>query len=305
MRRDGTIPNALWSRQPNLNPVVVEFPAAIPRLTLFRPTHPRRRHEFVACSGVTFAPRNPPPVPTSDLATFISATPEPVVSGQNVTYTVRVTNLGPSEAEDLVMTDPLPAGTTFVSCTTSHFVFGTCTGPAVGTNGTVTGRIGNLQPAPFEPGITFTIVARVNAAPGTAVQNTASASSFRSDPNTSNNSASVTTNVVAESFFNGVRAIAAGRSHTSSVRNDGTVWNWGTGSNGQLGNGNSGIGVRAVTPVQVNILENCTTWRMVMALCWPEVGATVWGWGTNPAGQLGDGTPLNALVRSRQLVSAT
>ena len=292
IRRDGTIQTRYGTGNLNLNPVVVGISGG-DREAYIIPTH---TSEIAPLSlnqvqGVTFALRNPPAPRMSDLFTTITSTPEPVVSGQDLTYNVHVRNLGPNEAENFVMTDVLPAGTTFVSCTSSH-IAATCTGPAVGTNGTVTGRISVLQPGqPFEFGIVFTIVVNVTAAPGSTLQNTASATSFRPDPNPSNNSATVISNVVAESFFNGVRTISAGRMHTSSVRNDGTVWNWGTGSEGQLGNGTSGIGVRAVTPVQANLLENCTDVAdgngFVLAL---KSDGTVWGWGTNPVGQLGDGT---------------
>ena len=239
---------------------------------------------------MTFALRNPPPPPSSDLAVTATASPNPVVSGQTITFNVSVTNLGPSVAEDLVMTDVLPAGTTFVSCTSNYINF-TCTGPAVGTNGTVTGRTATVQPAPGGSAIGFNIVANVTAAPGASLQNNASATSFRADPNPANNSASSSSTVVAESFFSAVRSIAAGRMHTSSVRNDGTVWNWGTGSNGQLGDGNSGIGVAVATPVQVAGLEDFTSVAdgngFVIAL---KADGTVWGWGINSSGQLGDGT---------------
>jgi len=55
--------------------------------------------------SVTFALRNPPPPPSSDLAVTVTASPNPVVSGQNMTFNVNVSNLGPSVAEDLVMTE--------------------------------------------------------------------------------------------------------------------------------------------------------------------------------------------------------
>ena len=131
----------------------------------------------------------------------------------------------------------------------------------------------------------------MTAAPGAVLQNNASATSYRPDPNPANNSASSSSTVVAESFFNAVKSIAAGRNHTSSVRNDGTVWNWGTGSNGQLGDGNSGVGVGVRTPAQVAGLEGFNSiadgngW--VLAL---KSDGTVWGWGINNQGQLGDGT---------------
>ena len=292
LRRDGTILTRYGNGNQNLLPVVVGISGGDPDAYLVD----SHSSNFAPLSlgnaqTVTFALRNPPPPPIADLAVTMTAAPNPVLSGQNVTYNVRVTNLGPSVAENLVMNNVLPAGTTFVSCTTSHFVFGTCTGPAVGSTGTVTGRIDSLQPAPFDSGINFTIVAKVTAAPGSSIQNTASASSFRGDPVPSNNTVSVTSAVVAETFFTGARAIAAGSSHTTSVRNDGTVWVWGAGSVGQLGNGNSGIDVRAMTPVQVSGLEGVDAVAdsngFVYAL---KSDGTVWGWGLNNNGQLGDGT---------------
>lgn len=291
LRRDGTIQTRYGDGNQNLAPVVVGISGGDPA-TYLVPTHTSEAAaiSLTNAQGVTFALRNPPPPPRSDLAVTVNASPNPVVSGQNMTFNVSVSNLGPSIAEDFVMTDVLPAGTTFVSCQSSH-ILATCTGPAVGTNGTVTGRIATLNVAPSASAIGFTIVVNVTAGPGASLQNTASATSFRPDPNPLNNSASSLTTVVGESFFNAAKSIAAGRMHTSSVRNDGTVWNWGTGSNGQLGDGNSGIGVAVGTPVQVAGLEDFTSVAdgngFVIAL---RSDGTVWGWGINNSGQLGDGT---------------
>src|SRR5216684_2173997 len=66
-------------------------------------------------------------------------------------------NAGPLSAASVSVTDPLPAGTTFVSCSTSQ---GTCSGPPVGTNGTVTATLGTIASA---GSATFTIVVNVTA----------------------------------------------------------------------------------------------------------------------------------------------
>ena len=50
-----------------------------------------------------------PPHPTVDLAVTKTATPDPYVAGQPLTYTVTVTNAGPSEAIGASVSDPLPA----------------------------------------------------------------------------------------------------------------------------------------------------------------------------------------------------
>lgn len=82
------------------------------------------------------------------------------------TYTIGVSNAGPQSAASVSVTDPLPAGTTFVSCSTSQ---GTCSGPPVGTNGTVTATLGTIASA---GSATFTIVVNVTALNGT-LNNTA------------------------------------------------------------------------------------------------------------------------------------
>jgi uncharacterized repeat protein (TIGR01451 family) len=110
--------------------------------------------------------------------------------GQDLTYTVTVANLGPDPAVATVLSDPLPAGTTFVSCTA---VPGTCVGPAVGTNGTVTADLGTMGVGATAQ---VTIVARVTAANG-ALVNTARGSSSTPDPNPDNNHSTVVTSVGA------------------------------------------------------------------------------------------------------------
>ena len=83
--------------------------------------------------------------------------------GSNVTYTVGVANAGPDTALGVVVTDPLPAGLTFVSAT-----------PSVGTYDDTTGvwTIGDVLPGDTA---TLTVVATVVAA--TPATNTATVTS--------------------------------------------------------------------------------------------------------------------------------
>jgi alpha-tubulin suppressor-like RCC1 family protein len=94
------------------------------------------------------------------------------------------------------------------------------------------------------------------------------------------------------------------------VRNDGTVWTWGLGSQGQLGDGTSGNAlnvVRAITPLQVpgidgvEAVEDSTGFGFVLAV---KSNGTVWGWGNNFNAQLGDGTSVSR-TRPVQTVGLT
>ena len=70
-------------------------------------------------------------------------------------------------------------------------------------------------------------------------------------------------------------------------RSDGTVWAWGVGTVGQLGNGGT---ANSPVPVQVSGLTGVTAISGSYAL---RSDGTVWAWGSNTQGQLGNGTTGN------------
>jgi uncharacterized repeat protein (TIGR01451 family) len=124
-------------------------------------------------------------------------TPDPVTAGNNLTYTIGLSNVGPSDAVGVMVSDTIPANTTFVSLTTpADFV---CTTPAVGG----TGAINCSKPSNLVAtgSMNFTLVVKVNAgtANGTVITNTASIAATTTDPNGGNNSATATTTVGAGS----------------------------------------------------------------------------------------------------------
>jgi uncharacterized repeat protein (TIGR01451 family) len=126
-----------------------------------------------------------PPL-AADLSITKTDSPDPVTTGNNLTYTVTVTNNGPDPAQSVTLTDNLPTETTFVSCSSTGG--GVCGGS--GNNRTVT--FASLASGETE---TITFVANVNCsvADGTVISNTATVSSSTLDPNTTNNSATTTT----------------------------------------------------------------------------------------------------------------
>jgi alpha-tubulin suppressor-like RCC1 family protein len=86
-------------------------------------------------------------------------------------------------------------------------------------------------------------------------------------------------------------AVAAGSLFSLVVKSDGTVWAWGDNTKSELGNGSTG-GTNSV-PVQVSNLSGVTAISAegagshALAL---KSDGTVWGWGSDVFGQLGDGT---------------
>ena len=104
------------------------------------------------------------------------------------------------------------------------------------------------------------------------------------------------TSPVQVSGLSGVVSIAAGRFFSLAVKNDGTVWTWGENLYGQLGDGTT---TDRSTPVQVSGLNNITSAVAAtgafhcMAV---KNDNTVWAWGRNTYGNLGDGTTVNKSV---------
>ncbi|WP_274648814.1 fibronectin type III domain-containing protein [Paenibacillus humicola] len=88
----------------------------------------------------------------------------------------------------------------------------------------------------------------------------------------------------------GITMVSAGGGHTLALKRDGTVWAWGNNAYGQLGYGSATEG--GTTPVQVQGLDSVTAIAAggshSLAL---KSDGTVWAWGENFYGELGDGTP--------------
>jgi len=92
-----------------------------------------------------------------------TGTPDPVLAGDNLTYTITASNNSSGDLKSADLADTLPAGTTFVSLAAP--AGWNCTTPAVGAGGTV-----SCTAAPFAAGdAVFTLVVQVSPAtpPGT------------------------------------------------------------------------------------------------------------------------------------------
>lgn len=94
-----------------------------------------------------------------------------------------------------------------------------------------------------------------------------------------------------------VISMASGQLHTLVLLDDGTVWSWGGGSTGQLGNGT--FAWVASLPVQV-LTGIATPLTGIKSLACGsgssyalDSSGFVWAWGANTRGQLGDGTIVN------------
>lgn len=98
--------------------------------------------------------------------------------------------------------------------------------------------------------------------------------------------------------LDGVTQVSAGYNHTLALKSDGTVWAWGVNTYGQLGDDST---VNKDEPVQVSGLTDVTAISaggfvpdgFSLAL---KSDGTVWAWGRNNQGQLGDGTTTDRHV---------
>jgi uncharacterized repeat protein (TIGR01451 family) len=142
-----------------------------------------------------------PPADDPDLSVVMSDSPDPVTAGGVITYTITVDNAGPADAADVVLDDPTPAFTTFVSLASAEGW--TCSTPPVRGTGVVSCSTASL---PDGANVAFTLVVRVNpGTPAGVILNTATVSYTTSDPNPANNVATATTTVARVPLPGGIR----------------------------------------------------------------------------------------------------
>jgi uncharacterized repeat protein (TIGR01451 family) len=155
-------------------------------------------------------------VPCTDVSLTKTASPNPVREGQTLTYTLVVTNNGPSVATGVTVTDPLP--TTDVTYVSSATTQGTCSFATV----TVTCAIGTMN-----VGVSATITITAMATTPSQAINSASVTENQADSLFANNFATQSelietpTGVKLESF-------------TAGATSNGSVLSWKTG--GELRN---------------------------------------------------------------------
>ena len=106
------------------------------------------------------------------------------------------------------------------------------------------------------------------------------------------------------STLSGVTAMAAGDAHALAITNDGTLWAWGYGDDGQLGDG-CAVGVDCTeswSPAPVAGLSDVVAVAgFVSGSMALKADSTVWVWGLNDYGQLGDGCTIGVSCASSSM----
>lgn len=123
--------------------------------------------------------------PMADLTISKTDSVDPVAAGTALTYTIRVDNLGDAPAEDVVVTDTLPAGVTLVSTS------GCTEDPA----GVPTCSLGTIDAGGFAE---FTVLVAIDSSVTGLITNNVSVTTSSAESDTENNSATQDTLVAAE-----------------------------------------------------------------------------------------------------------
>jgi len=101
------------------------------------------------------------------------------------------------------------------------------------------------------------------------------------------------------------KQVGCGYTNTAAIKTDGTLWTWGWNQQGQLGDGTS-ITHRS-SPIQT--IAGGTNWKQVVSgisyIAAIKTDGTLWTWGQNSNGQLGDNTIVNKSSPVQTVASGT
>ena len=93
-----------------------------------------------------------------------------------------------------------------------------------------------------------------------------------------------------------IASLGAGDFHAFAVTLDGALWGWGSNTAGQVGDGATedvGVPKEVATSVgPVSLIRGGAVHTVAV-----KTDGTIWAWGDNSAGALGDGTTTNRMAR--------
>jgi uncharacterized repeat protein (TIGR01451 family) len=178
----GTITNGSQS----LVTIVVDVAASVASGAVISNTATVDGNETDPTPGNDSSTENTNVVRSSDLAVVKTESADPVIAGASFSYSIQVTNNGPSNATGVTVSDTLPAELTFHPAGSS----GSCS--AVGQ--VVTCTIGALG-ATSNTTVTVVVDVASSVATGTIITNTATVDGNEPDPTAANDSESETTTV--------------------------------------------------------------------------------------------------------------
>jgi alpha-tubulin suppressor-like RCC1 family protein len=100
------------------------------------------------------------------------------------------------------------------------------------------------------------------------------------------------------------KQVSGGFFHTAAIKTDGTLWNWGDNYYGQLGNNTT---ISKSSPIQT--IAGGTNWKQVSCSQYHtaaiKTDGTLWNWGRNNYGQLGDSTMISKLSPIQTITGGT
>jgi uncharacterized repeat protein (TIGR01451 family)/MYXO-CTERM domain-containing protein len=155
-----------------------------------------------------------------------------------------VSNSGPGAADNLVVTDTLPAGVSFVSAVGSGW-------SCANAGGTVTCTRASLAAAATAP-ISIAVTAPLTAG---SISNSATVKSDQPDPNSANNTATATTSVLLPAKLTATKTFASTRIVGEAVTYTIVMTN----SGGVAQNDNAGNELTDVLPAQVTLVSATAT----------------------------------------------